>query len=491
MTRPTDFIDPKTARTLPGLFRERVRRTPDACAYRSFTAEEKCCITVSWRQVEGLAARWQTALRRENFNPGDRVAVMLRNCLEWVLFDLAAQGLGLVTVPLFVKDRPENFTYILNATGARFLLIEGIEQWRSIEKVDGRLAGIERIVTLKRVCEKDCDPRLAELSGWLPETGGTYFVHHCAPTELATIVYTSGTTGPSKGVMLSHANILENAFAGLQRVAVYPDDLFLSFLPLSHTFERTVGYYIPMMAGACVAHVRSIDKLGEDLVTVRPTVLCSVPLIFERINKKILLELAEKPAPLKLLFHLTVNVGRQRFLHRQGRVGRALMFLLWPLFKYLVADRIMARLGGRMRLAISGGAPLATPIADIFISLGVNLLQGYGLTETGPVVSVNAPDDNLPETVGRPLPGVEVVLASNNELLVRGASLMLGYWQNQRATESAIDADGWFHTGDLARIDGNGHISITGRLKEIIVLCQRRESPAGRYRDGHHHESSL
>ena len=174
MTRPADFIDPETARTLPGLFRERVRRTPNACAYRSFTAEEKCCITVSWGEVAELAARWQAALRRENLYPGDRAAVMLRNCLEWVLFDLAAQGLGLVTVPLFVKDRPENFTYILNATGARFLLIEGMEQWRSIEKVDGRLAGIERIVTLEKVCEKDCDSRLAELSGWLPETDAKY-----------------------------------------------------------------------------------------------------------------------------------------------------------------------------------------------------------------------------------------------------------------------------------------------------------------------------
>lgn len=477
MTRPTDFIDPKTCQTLPGLFRERVRRTPDACAYRSFTAEEKCCITVCWREVAELAARWQTALRRENFNPGDRVAVMLRNCLEWVLFDLAALGLGLVPVPLFVKDRPENFTYILNATGVRLLLIEGIEQWRSIEKVNGRLAGIERIVTLERVCEKDCDPRLAELSGWLPETGGNYFVHPCAATELATIVYTSGTTGVSKGVMLSHANILQNAFAGLQRVAVYPDDLFLSFLPLSHTFERTVGYYIPMMAGACVAHVRSIDKLGEDLVTVRPTVLCSVPLIFERINKKILLELAEKPAPLKLLFALATKAGRQSFLHHQRRAGWSPILLLCPLIKWLVANRIMARLGGRIRLAISGGAPLTPPIAELFISLGVNLLQGYGLTETGPVVSVNAPDDNIPESVGRPLPGVEVMLAPNGELLVRGANVMLGYWRDITATGNAIDSDRWFHTGDQAWIDEIGHITITGRLKEIIVLSSGEKVP--------------
>jgi long-chain acyl-CoA synthetase len=477
MTRQTDIISPSIARTLPGLFRERVLRTPEVCAYRSFTAEEKCCKTFSWGEVAREAARWQEALRRENLLPGDRVAVMLKNCMEWVLFDLAALGLGLVTVPLYVKDRPENFTFILKETGARLLLIEGIEQWRRIEKVNSHLLDIERIVTLQRVCEKDCDPRLAELSGWLPETGENFFVHPCRPTELATIVYTSGTTGKSKGVMLSHANILENAYAGLKRVNVYPDDLFLSFLPLSHTFERTVGYYIPMMAGACVVHVRSIDKLSEDLVTVRPTILCSVPLIFERINKKIMLKLAEKPAPLKHLFSMTANAGWQSFLHHQGRAGWTPMLPAWPLLKWLVANRVMDGLGGRIRLAISGGARLAPPIAELFNSMGVNLMQGYGLTETGPVVSVNAPDDNKPDTVGQPLPGVEVMLAPNGELLVRGANVMLGYWRNKEATESAIDCDGWFHTGDLARIDGDGHIAITGRIKEIIVLSNGEKIP--------------
>lgn len=477
MTHPTDIISPDTAKTLPGLFRERVRRTPEACAYRSFTAEEKCCKTFSWGEVAIQAARWQLALRGENLLPGDRVAVMLKNCLEWVLFDQAALGLGLVTVPLYVKDRPENFSFILKETGARLLLIEGLEQWLRIEEVDSRLLDLERIVTLQRVCEKDCDPRLAELSRWLPETGEDFSVHPCAATELATIIYTSGTTGNSKGVMLSHANILENTFAGLQRVTVYPDDLFLSFLPLSHTFERTVGYYIPMMAGACVAHVRSIDKLSEDLVTVRPTVLCSVPLIFERINKKILMKLAGKPAPLRHLFSMAAATGWQSFLYHQGRAGWIPMFLAWPLLKWLVADRVLAGLGGRLRLAVCGGAPLAPPISQLFSSLGLNLLQGYGLTETGPVVSVNVPDDNMPETVGQPLPGVEVMLAPGSELLVRGPNVMLGYWRNIEATESAIDCDGWFHTGDLARIDGDGHITITGRIKEIIVLSNGEKVP--------------
>lgn len=479
MTHTIDIIDPAAAGTLPGLFRERVRRTPDACAYKRFTGGERCCEKVSWSRVLKLAGRWQVALRQENLKPGDRVAVMLKNCLEWVLFDLASLGLGLVTVPLFVNDRPDDFAYILDQTGARLLLIEGIEQWERVEEVDGRLPGIERIVTLQQLCHPDteCDPRLAELATWLPETEEEYSAHECAPTELATIVYTSGTTGRPKGVMLSHANILANAYAGLQQVTVYPDDLFLSFLPLSHTLERTVGYYVPMMAGACVAHVRSIDKFAEDLAAVRPTVLNSVPRIYERIHKKILVGLDEKPALVRQIFYLAVNAGWKRFLYLQGRASWTPLILLWPLLKKLVADRVTAGLGGRLRLAISGGAPLAPSIARVFIGLGVNILQGYGLTETSPVVSVNTLEDNLPSTVGRPLAAVEVKVADSGELLVRGTTMMLGYWRNEEATEAVIDRDGWFHTGDLARIEDGGHITITGRLKEIIVLSTGEKVP--------------
>jgi long-chain acyl-CoA synthetase len=477
MIHTSDSIDPHAAATLSGLFRERVRRTPDACAYRRITAEGRC-VGVSWSEVEGLAARWQQAFRREQLQPGDRVAVMLKNCLEWVLFDLAALGLGLVTVPLFVNDQPRNFAFILEETGARLLLIDGADQWRRIEEAAGGLAGIERIVTLEQVCTRDCDPRLAELACWLPpEAVQVYEVRQCPPTELATVVYTSGTTGPPKGVMLSHANILANAHAGLQRVTVFPDDLLLSFLPLSHTLERTVGYYLPMMAGACVAHARSVDLLAEDLLLFRPTVLISVPRIYERVHKKIIAGLEEKPALLRNFFYLAVDAGWKRFLHCQGRAGWTPLLLFWPLLKRLVAHRVMAGLGGRVRLAISGGAPLSPAIARVFIGLGLNLLQGYGLTETSPVISVNTPEDNLPATVGRPLPGVAVKTGVNGELLVRGPQVMLGYWHNDAATRDAIDRDGWFHTGDLARLDAAGRITLTGRLKEIIVLSTGEKVP--------------
>jgi long-chain acyl-CoA synthetase len=271
--------------------------------------------------------------------------------------------------------------------------------------------------------------------------------------------------------MLSHANILANAFASVGRVPVYPDDLFLSFLPLSHTLERTAGYYVPIMAGASVAHVRSLDQLPDDLAAIRPTIIISVPRVFERVQKKVTAKLAAGSRWQRRLFDLTATVGWRRFLYRQGRGGWSPLFLFWPLLDRLVARRIMAALGGRVRLTISGGAPLNPDIARFFIALGLQLLQGYGLTETSPVVAVNAADDNRPETVGRPLPGVEVMIGGNCELLVRGSNVMAGYWRNPTASAAAIDHEGWLHTGDQARIEASGQIVITGRLKEIIVLA--------------------
>ena len=479
MNHPSDIITPEAAGTLGGLFLERVRRSPDGCAYRRFDHLGNCCECTSWRETAALAARWQAALRREGLQPGDRVAVMLKNSLEWVLFDLASLGLGLVTVPLYVNDRPDNFAMIIKETEARLLLIEGVDQWERIREVHGRLDSLVRIVSLTHACTKECDLRLALLTEWLPDSAESYDAGSWPPDAQASIVYTSGTTGTPKGVMLSHANILANAYAGIGRVAIHSDDLFLSFLPLSHTLERTAGYYVPIMSGASVAHVRSLEQLPDALAAIRPTVIISVPRVFERLHDKITGRLASGPRWKRRLFDLTIHVGWRRFLHSQGRGSWCLLFLLWPLLDRLAAQRIRAALGGRLRLAVSGGAPLSPEITRFFIALGLNLLQGYGLTETSPVVSVNGLSDNRPETVGPPLAGVEVMIGADSELLVRGPNVMSGYWRNPAASAAIIDQQGWLHTGDQARIADSGHIIISGRLKEIIVLANgEKVSPA-------------
>jgi long-chain acyl-CoA synthetase len=470
-----DLIAPQDAKTLAGLFAERTRRSPGKIAYRYYREGSESWQECTWQEVSEWAARWQQAMINDGLQAGDRVAVMLKNCLEWVLFDLAATGLGLVTVPLYVDDRPENFTYILQSTEARLLLTDGLEQWQRIEEVGDKLNAIERIVTLQRVCEVDCDSRLRQLDEWLSGSEPHKYLNQTVdPHCLATIVFTSGTTGPPKGVMLSHDNMIQDAAAGLERVAVYTDDQMLSFLPLSHMFERTTGYYIPIMAGSCVAFVRSIDVLAEDLLRIKPTILVTVPRIFERIYNKMTLKLEDESWLARQIFYLAVKSGWHHFQYHRNREPWAIQLLIWPLLKRLVGTKLEQRLGGRVRLAISGGAPLSTPIAQTFIGLGITILQGYGLTETSPIISVNTLEDNQPLSVGRPLPGIEVKIGEDKELLVKGPNLMLGYWKMDK---SIIAEDGWLHTGDQARIDKKGRIYIIGRTKEIIVLSSGEKIP--------------
>ena len=463
-------ISVEAAVTLDGLFRARVKHTPDLVAYRDFNQQHGNWRDYTWAQINHQVARWQAALEKDGVKPGDRVAVMLRNSPEWVIFDQAALGMGLVVVPLYTQDRPDNVAYIVNDSGCKVLLFGTFEQWTMFADVRHQLGGLVRILTVEPLFGVAEDPRLKSIVDWLPGEGGE--TRH-VPREgnaLATIVYTSGTTGRPKGVMLSHHNILTNAYSCLQVMAIGHDDLFLSFLPLSHTFERTCGYYLTMMSGSTVAYARSIPQLGEDLQTVRPTILISVPRIYERIWGTIRAKLDEGPPFRKKLFLLAARIGYDRFEHAQGRGPWKPSFLLWPALNALVASKVLARLGGRMRAALSGGAALSPEISRVFIGLGLPVLQGYGLTETSPVACANRPGDNVPASVGQAVPGVEVKIGDKGALLIRGPNVMLGYWNNEEATRAMVQSDGWLNSGDTARIDEKGHVFITGRLKEIIVL---------------------
>jgi long-chain acyl-CoA synthetase len=475
-TGTLDKISADVAGTLAGLFRERVRRTPDAVAFREYDESSSRWIDSTWADMAAQVARWQAALSAEDLQPGDRVAILLRNGTAWVTFEQAALGAGLVVVPLYTDDRAENTAYILNNAGVKVIFMEGAEHWDNLLTVHDQLGTLIRILTLEPVNVPEGETRVRTVADWLPENGSELLERDNNPDELATIVYTSGTTGRPKGVMLSHGNILLNADYGTDTIPMYLEDVLLSFLPLSHTFERTVGYYVPMMTGSMIAYARSIPQLAEDLVTIRPTILISVPRIYERVFNKIQAGLAEKPPFAAKLFNLAVETGWARFQHRQGRGPWKPSFLLWPLLNKLVAGKIMAKLGGRMRIAAAGGAPLPTPIAKVFIGLGLNLCQGYGLTETSPMITVNPVEDNVPASVGVPLRDIEVRIGDNDELLTRSASVMLGYWDNDEATREMIDSEGWLHTGDKARIENN-HVFITGRLKEILVLANGEKVP--------------
>lgn len=468
-----DVIPLKTACHLPGLFRERVRRSPENIAYRNFENEQ--WVDYTWQDMAGHINRWQTAMLSEGLSAGDRVAILLRNCPQWVIFEQAALGLGLIVVPLYTNDRPANMGYIIENAGVKLIFFEGLHHWNALSEVYNQLNDVQTIISLDEIHHAH-DDRIKIVSNWVPDKAGTIEYPEIDPDTLATIVYTSGTTGNPKGVMLSHTNILWNASSAASCEPFYTTDSFLSFLPLSHMFERTAGYYMAMLVGATVSYARSIELLADDLQYIKPTLLVTVPRIFERVYNKIKIQLESRPVIARKLFSQTVNVGWQRFLHQQGRASWSPELLLWPVLNKMVASKILAKLGGNIRLAISGGAPLSPDIAKTFIGLGLTITQGYGMTELSPVASTNLLKNNKPDTVGQPLPGVEVKLGEHDELLVRCPGIMLGYWKNEEATHEVIDADGWLHTGDVAQLDGE-HIRITGRLKEIIVLSNGEKIP--------------
>ena len=475
MSQLTDLIHPDVAIHLPGLFQERVKRSASKIAYRYFDKTSYQWQHYTWQNVQSRVAAIQQALTNINLQAGQSVGIMSGNCPEWMMFEQAALGLGLIVVPLYPNDRADNVSYIVNDAAIQVILVAGSDQCCILESIKDSTPSLKLILSLKQHnLEHD---RILDFNNWINDfKDAQYSCTSIEPDSLASIVYTSGTTGRPKGVMLSHNNILQNAYSASQCESFLPSDIFLSFLPLSHMFERTAGYYMPMLSGSEVAYARSIDKLGEDLLEIKPTILITVPRIFERVYNKIQIQLQGKPWISKFLFDAAVNVGWRWFRYSQNKASWHPKLLLRPLFHKLVASKILSKLGGNLRLAVSGGAALSPEIARTFIGLGLNISQGYGMTELSPVVSTNLLHDNEPDSVGQPLLNVEVKLSEEGELLVKGPNVMLGYLHNQQATDDIIDRDGWLHTGDKAKII-NDHIYITGRIKDILVLSNGEKVP--------------
>jgi long-chain acyl-CoA synthetase len=378
----------------------------------------------------------------------------------------------LVVVGLYPHDTAASNAYILGHSDARLILLDTEARWKSLWSFRSEFP------SLKRVWIRDAgggaaapttEPIARKLADVLPKAPEPPLQHPAAPSDLATLIYTSGTTGRPKGVMLSHYALLWNAQAIAALIPPRRDDVFLSILPIAHAFERTVGYYLPMMGGCTVAYARSAQDLPEDLAAVRPTVMLGVPFLYERMSAAIWTEVAGSFAKRNLL-RIAAFLGWRRFEAAQRRANPGLAArLLWPVLKQYVALPVLAAFGGRLRVAISGGAPLDQGVARLLIGLGLPLVEGYGLTEAAPVVAANGLDDNLPGSVGRPLQGVEVKLTPEGELLVRSPSMMTVYWKDDAKTARTLDPTGWLSTGDVAEIR-DGRIFIRGRLREMIVL---------------------
>ena len=470
-------------RVLPELLTHHMEKRPDLPLFTFWLPTEKTWKTINVKETVEQITRWRHALVKEGLTKGDRCAMLLPNGINAILFDQSVLANALVPVPLHAVDTAGSSSYIINDSGAKLLATGRLNRWEAIRDTEDHPALKTVVITGEPVQEhQDGNVRVVGLDQWLTEGNGTELPAGPEPQDLAALVYTSGTTGKPKGVMLTHRAILANVTGVLQNLCPEPEDVWLSFLPLSHTFERTTTYYTAMGFGNRVAFNRNIGLLADDLKVIRPTIMMSVPRIYEKVYDKMQDALVKKPAFVQKLFHTAVDVGYRRFCRENGLpVQGGFLSLFDPLIAGFLDKKVGAGIrgifGGRPRIFISGGAAFNPEVSRTFLGLGINILQGYGMTETAPIMSVNKVGDNHPQTVGPALVNIEVRVGDNDELQMRGPSLMNGYWNRPADTKAVFTEDGWLRTGDQADIFSDGHIRIKGRIKEIIVTSTGEKVP--------------
>ncbi|NOY52353.1 MAG: long-chain fatty acid--CoA ligase [Deltaproteobacteria bacterium] len=430
---------------------------------------------ITFRQFEEQVRNFALALWDLGVRRGDRVAILSENRPEWAVSDLAILSEGAITIPVYQTNSPKEVGYILNDAEAKVVIVSTKEQLEKIDSIRSDLPSLERIIMMDPVDEKDVDFFDALLKSGRERSGAEpgLFGEHLRRTvssDVATIIYTSGTTGEPKGVMLTHENILFNVQASESVVPVTEEDRCLSFLPLSHVFERTVGQFFMIFHGIAIAYAESIDTVAENMMEVRPTIVVSVPRLYEKMYARVMEKVNAAPSPRRKIFSWGIETGRKLTPYRlQGKKGPLGLRLQYGLADRLVFHKIRERIGGKLRYFICGGAPLSREIAEFFYAAGVTILEGYGLTETSPVITANRHDMIRFGTIGPALPGVEVAIMDDGEILTRSPSVMKGYFKNETATKEVIDPDGWFHTGDVGQIDEDGFVRITDRKKDMIV----------------------
>jgi long-chain acyl-CoA synthetase len=409
---------------------------------------------------------------------GDRVAIMSESRPEWLLADFAILTRGAVTVPVYSTLTAQQARYILHDAGARVAIVSTREQLEKLQSVRHHLPSLEAIVVFEtpektsasvlRLDEVIARGHARIMGEWGIAREFRDKAREIRPEQLATIIYTSGTTGEPKGVMLSHRNLISNLVAGHSVVPVHDEDVSLSFLPLSHSFERMVSY-VYLANGVTVIFAESMETIGRDLTVVRPTVITGVPRVYEKFMARILDRGHALPQPRRTLFHWGVKVAVARArAESTGKKAGGLLGLELRVADRLVFSKIRDSVGGRLRCLVSGSAPLPTNVAEFFFGIGLPITEGYGLTETSPIITANPMNAPRLGTVGTAIPGVEVRIADDGEILARGPNVMMGYYNKAEATADVL-RDGWFHTGDVGTIDGDGYLRITDRKKDLLV----------------------
>ena len=435
-------------------------------AYRSWT----------WQRVAGEARILARALSARGVGAGDRVLVVAENRPEWAIADLAIMTAGAITVPAYTTNTTQTHAYLLNHSEAAAAVVSTDRLARPLLPALAQAPALKLVVAMEPLSEAEqlTVPVLswaeALALGEQTAVATSDPVATLARDDLACFIYTSGTGGNPKGVMLTHGNILTNvagALAVLETLDLSAEEVFLSFLPLSHAYEHTAGQFLPMAVGAQIYYADGLEALASNFVEVRPTVVACVPRLYEVMRQRILRMTARQSGLKAKLFAKTIELGSKAYERPEAMslAQRALNRLL----DKLVRDAVRARFGGRIKALVYGGAALHYDVALFFAALGVPLFQGYGLTECAPVISVNGPGATKLHTVGRPIPGMEVRIAEDGEILARGPSVMRGYWRDDVGTSQVL-RDGWLHTGDIGVIDRDGFLQITDRKKDIIVV---------------------
>ena len=409
--------------------------------------------------------------------PGDRLGILSENRPEWAIADFSCLMTGVADVPLYPNLPSDQVSYILRDSGAVAIFVSNAEQAAKVAEIRGACPALRYVVTFAET-STGADHTLAELEamGAAIDTDARRAAYldranAVRPDDLATIIYTSGTTGEPKGVMLTHDNIYSNVFAGRAAIPFEGVDIALSFLPLSHIFERMAGHYLMFATGTSIAYAESVDAVPLNLSEVRPTLVLSVPRLYEKMYARVLENALSGSGLKKRIFFWARRVAdRWADVKLAGGEPRWFLALQYAIAHKLVFSKLQARTGGRLRYFVSGGAPLAPEINKFFYAAGLVILEGYGLTETSPVIAVNTPEGFRIGTVGKPVSGVEVMIAPDGEILTRGPHVMKGYFNMPAATAEAIDTSGWFHTGDIGELR-DGFLAITDRKKDIIVTA--------------------
>jgi long-chain acyl-CoA synthetase len=459
--------------TLPQRLLDAIDRyhSPSAQMYKTGGRWESIPAEEMLRRIAALAK----AMAEIGVREGDRVAIFAPNCPEWHIADFAASGLGGVVVPVYFRESPERIEYILGHAEAKIVFVAGEEQAARLAALQHRIPSVERVI----VCapshsgEENLGNTLRYETLITAATPADIAAYHqraarVRPEQLASIIYTSGTTGEPKGVMLSHANLVSNEMGSFEGFPCGPADVALSFLPLAHVYERVTDYGY-LFRGVSLAYVARPEDVSQALVEVRPTIVAAVPRFFEKLYATVLERGSQTTGLRRRLFDWAIRVARESVPWRAyGRAASPLLRLQWAIADRLVYRKFRAGVGGRLRAFISGGAPLSTSLAEFFMAVGLEIAQGYGLTETSPVVTFNMNRPNRIGTVGRPIRGVEVRIASDGEIFVRGSCVMMGYYRKPDETRAVISPDGWFATGDIGRLDSEGYLIVTDRKKELL-----------------------